>query len=79
MGKMKKFANELDNFQLTVYEYLKKEVNEDGSNMITILNEIEDGFLCVPDNICETYSTLNQIQRIEVMHFFTKYIMRKNS
>lgn len=75
---MKKFTNELHAFQLIIYEYLKLNVNKDGSNLIDTLEEIKEGFESVPERIHETYSNLNDIERIEVIHFFTKYIMRLN-
>jgi hypothetical protein len=75
---MKKFVNELHAFQLMIYEYLKQKVSEDGSNLIDTLVEIEEAYESVPERYHETYSNLNHIERIEVIHFFTKYIMRKN-
>lgn len=75
---MKKFAKELHVFQLMIYEFLKENVNEDGSNLIETLEEIKEGFESVPEKIYETYSSLNHIEIIEVIHFFTKHIMRKN-
>lgn len=73
---MKKFANELDSFQLMIYEYFKKETVHDGDNFMGNLMEIEEGFESVPENIYNTYQQLKPIERIEVIHFFTKYLMR---
>lgn len=77
---MKKFANELDTFQLMIYEYFKsKSGHDDGDNFMGTLMEMEEGFECVPDNIYNVYQNLSPIERIEVIHFFTKYLMRKNN
>ena len=75
---MKKFANELNVFQLRVYEYLKQEGTDDGSNLIDNLGEIKEGCEYVPDSVYESYARLSEIERIEIIHFFTKHIMRKN-
>lgn len=73
---LKKFANELSTFQLMIYEYFKKETDLDGYTFKDILDEIEDGFESVPEKIYNTYQQLNPIERVEVIHFFTKYLMR---
>lgn len=76
---MKKFAKELHVFQLMIYEYLKSNAgHDDGENFMNTLMEIEEGFESVPENIYNTYQNLKPIERIEVIHFFTKYLMRKN-
>lgn len=73
---MKKFVNELDAFQLMIYEYLNKAV-QNKDNLVTALMEIEEGFEIVPEKIFKTYSSMKSIERVELIHFFTKYIMRK--
>lgn len=40
--------------------------------------EVEEAFEVVPENIHDTYISLSSIERIEVIHFFTKYLLRKN-
>ena len=60
-----------------IYEHLKKAVqNED--NLVTALMEIEEGFEIVPEKIYSAYSSIKPIEKVELIHFFTKYIMRKN-
>lgn len=60
---MKKFVNELDAFQLLIYEYLKKAVqNED--NLVTALMEIEEGFEIVPEKIYNAYSSMKPIEKV---------------
>lgn len=75
---MKKFLNELDSSQLTIYEYFKRVTVKDGDNFKDVLNELDEAFEHVPDNIYNTYNGLNPLERIEVIHFFTKYLMKKN-
>ena len=41
-----------------------------------ILIEIEEGFEYIPDDIYNAFLNLNSIERIEVIHFFTKYIIK---
>lgn len=62
-----------------IYEYFKKKAgHDDGDNFMGTLMEVEEGFESVPENIYNTYQQLKPIERIEVMHFFTKYLMKNN-
>ena len=73
---MSELVKEMHTFQRMIYEYLKKEVNDDGINLMDILIEIEEGFEYIPDDIYNAFLNLNSIERIEVIHFFTKYIIK---
>ncbi|SPU37938.1 Uncharacterised protein [Lysinibacillus capsici] len=73
---MKKFVNELNVFQLILYKYLKTNVNWDGSNLISILLEIEEGHECIPDKTYEAFMNITAIERVEVIHLFSKYILK---
>ena len=76
MKYLNKLVKEMHIFQRIIYEYLKKEVNDDGINFMDILIEIEEGFEYIPDDIYNAFSSLSSIERIEVIHFFTKYIIK---
>ncbi|MBG9730808.1 hypothetical protein ABD87_15055 [Lysinibacillus sphaericus] len=76
---MKKYLNELDSSQLTIYEYFKRVTTQDGDNFKNVLMEVEEGFENVTDNVYNAYQSLNSVERIEVIHFFTKYLLKKNN
>lgn len=75
---MKKYVNELNECQLIIYEYLKKNVTNNGTNLIDTLMELNDSYETTPDNVYRAYQSINDIEVVEVIHFFTRYLMRKN-
>jgi hypothetical protein len=75
---MKKHLYELNSLQVSIYEYLKSVVTQDGGNFKDLLTEMEEGFDIIPDRIYNIYQSLNPIERIETIHFFTRYLMKKN-
>ncbi len=77
-GIVKKFTSELSEEQGIVYHHLQKNVNDDGSNLVSLWVEISEFYEEVPSYICETYEKLSSIEQIEVIHFITKKIIRKN-
>lgn len=76
---MKRYLKELNSSQLTIYEYFKRTSTECGDNFKNILMEIEEGFESVPDKVYNIYQHLNSIERIEIIYFFTKYLLRKSN
>lgn len=76
---MKNFLNELSSHQLSIYEYLKSELTDDGENLISIFNEIEEGYDSVPERVHISFMNMRPVERVEVIHFATRYIMRKNA
>lgn len=77
---MKKFVNELSTSQSILYEYLNRVAShDDGINFIESLTELNDSFECVPEKVYNSYTSLSSIEIVEVIHFFTKYLLRKNN
>lgn len=74
---MKKFAKELSVSQSIVYEYLKKVTTNDAENFIDNLMELNDSFECIPERVYNSYKSLNAIELVEVIHFFSKYLLRR--
>ncbi|QDX94690.1 hypothetical protein EEL30_21865 [Brevibacillus laterosporus] len=75
---MKKFVNELAPKQKKIYDYITSNVTDDGSDLIGLLEEVSEYYEAVPEHICEYYTELKEIEKIEVIHFVTRYILRKN-
>ena len=76
---MKQFLNELNLSQLAIYKHLKEVTTDDGSNFKENLVEMEEDYESVSERISSIYNSLSDIEKIEVIHFFTKYLMKKNS
>ncbi len=45
---------------------------------ISGLKEVSEYYEAVPEHICEYCAELKEIEKIEVIHFVTRYILRKN-
>ncbi|WP_064199051.1 hypothetical protein [Brevibacillus brevis] len=75
---MKKFVNELSPEQSKVYTFITKNVTDDGGNIIEILLEVSEWYESIPEKISDCYGSLSEIEKIEVIHFVTRYILKKN-
>lgn len=73
---MKKFLYQLDASQRRVYQYIKSEVTYEGDNLIGILTELDEGFQSIPDVVYEAYCKMNSIEKVEVIHFISKHILK---
>ncbi|WP_121616590.1 hypothetical protein [Virgibacillus halodenitrificans] len=74
---MKKYVTELSKEQRVVYEYLIKNLNDDGSNIFDLLVEISEFYPSVSDKVLDAFEGLSSKEKIEVIHFATKNVMSK--
>lgn len=75
---MRKFTTELSEKQGVAYQYLFKNVTNDGSNLKDLYVEISEFYESVPEHIADTFNDLSSVEQIEVIHFITKRIIRRN-
>ena len=74
---MKKFTTELSDDQGVVYRYLIKDVGT-GLSLVETLQMIEEQYECITEHVSDCFARLTSIEKVEVIHFVTKNILRKH-
>lgn len=70
-----RYVKDLTMEQLVVYNYLQKEI-ADGMNLIDLIHETDEAFDSIPEKVTDTFSNLNDKEKIEVIYFASRYALK---
>lgn len=76
---MVKKLKELNESEKTVYNYILKNVNEDGSNLVTILMEIEEFYSTIEESVLDAFEVVSEIEMVNIINLVSSKILKKHA
>ena len=74
---MLKKLKELNESEKTVYNYILKSVNDDGSNLVTVLTEIEEFYSTIDEEVLDAFEVVSEIEMVNIINLVSSKILKK--
>ncbi|WP_214771418.1 hypothetical protein [Exiguobacterium sp. s133] len=76
---MVKKLKELNESEKTVYNYILKSVNDDGSNLVTVLTEIEEFYSAIDEKVLDAFEVVSEIEMVNIINLVSSKILKKHA
>lgn len=76
---MVKKLKELNESEKIVYNYILKSVNDDGSNLVTILMEIEEFYSTIEESVLDAFEVVSEIEMVNIINLVSSKILKNHA